>query len=261
MYTPMEMTFNEYNFFSDINKENAHYYYNGKVVPRTTEILSAMLHEQSLMVWSNHLGLYQRKEYDQYMENVADKGTYTHKSIEIYLSKFNERGIYDPSFVIEDMNLPFTMVNTVQNGLYAFVAWLTKLCENHQVKVIATEMPVSCQYFGGTIDFLVEVDGEVYLVDFKTSNHISYKHFLQLSAYRYMLMTQNNIYPSKCVILQLNKKIAKYTEYVLDVSNMGTDYTFIQTCQDQMISLSQDFVRRLYIEHELMNHVSKESGK
>jgi len=262
MYIPMEIAINEYETFNELNKEDAHYFYNGKAVPRTTMILSAMLHEQSLMSWSNHLGLYQRKEYQQYMDLVADIGTYTHKSIEIYLSHFNERGITDPNFILEDMDIPFTMYNSVKCGLEGFVAWLTKICNEHKVvKVIATEMSIVCQYFGGTVDLLIEIDGEIYLIDFKTSNHVSYKHFLQLSAYRYMLITQYNIIPSKCMILQLNKKMAKYTQYILDVSSYGLDYTFMDTCQEQIISLSKDYVRRQYIENDFMNHIFKESGK
>lgn len=262
MYKPMEMSINEYDVFDRLNKENAYYTFNDKVVPRTTAILSSMLHEQSLMAWSNHLGLYQRKEYQQFMDLVADIGTYTHKSIEIYLSYFNQKGIIDPDSVLDNMDIPFTMYNYVESGLYGFVAWLNKVCIDHKsVKVISTEMPIVCQYFGGTVDLLMDIDGEIYLIDFKTSNHVSYEHFLQLSAYRYMLITQYDIVPSKCMILQLNKKMPKYTQYVLDVSHYGPDYTFINTCQEQIISLSKDFVRRQYIENDFMNHISKESGK
>ena len=262
MYTLMEMVYNEYDAFNELNKDNAHYTFNGKVVPRTTEILSAMLHEQSLMSWSNHMGLYQHKEYQQYMDLVSDIGTYAHKSIEIYLSKFNENGIYDPCLIIDDMDIPFTMYNSVKNCLDGFVAWLTKIThEQDTVKVIATEKPIVCQYFGGTVDLLMEIDGEIYLIDFKTSNHISYKHFLQLAAYRYMLMNRYGIYPNKCMILQLNKKIPKYTQYVLDVSNYGPDYTYMNICQEQIISLAMDYTRRQYIEYDFMNHISKESGK
>lgn len=262
MYTPMEMMYNEYDTFNELNRKNAHYVFNGKVVPRTTEILSAMLHEQSLMSWSNHMGLYQRKEYQQYMDLVADIGTYTHKYIEIYLSKFNENGIYDPYFIIDDMDIPFTIYNSVKNCLDGFVAWLTRICYEHNtVKVISTEKSIVCQYFGGTVDLLLEIDGEIYLIDFKTSNHISYKHFLQLAAYRYMLMTQYDIFPNKCMILQLNKKIAKYTQYIIDMSNYGPDYTYMGICQEQMISLAKDFTRRQYIEYDFMNHISKENGK
>ena len=51
----------------EIKQENeisdSNYMYNGIVVPRTTHILSSMLHEEYLMQWANAIGLYKRKKY------------------------------------------------------------------------------------------------------------------------------------------------------------------------------------------------------
>ena len=38
------------------------------------------------------------------------------------------------------------------------------------------EETITCPYFGGTYDFLVEINGRNWLIDFKTSNHIGYKY-------------------------------------------------------------------------------------
>ena len=42
--------------------EGNHYQYQGYNIPRVTEILSSMLHENFLMVWSNSIGLYKRQK-------------------------------------------------------------------------------------------------------------------------------------------------------------------------------------------------------
>ena len=45
------------------------------------------------------------------------------------------------------------------------------------------------------------------------------------------------------------------------MSNYGPDYTYMNICQEQIISLAMDYTRRQYIEYDFMNHISKESGK
>jgi len=263
MYLPMTLYDNTEERYREINKENIHYEYNGHVVPRTTEILSAMLHEHSLMNWSNHLGLYQRKEYNQYMDLVANIGTYTHKAVEIFLTCFFKSNVEttEKDVLENKMQIPMMIFQSVKNGLESFSKWFeAKIEQGNAIGIVALEMPIVCEYFGGTVDCILRMNNEIYLIDFKTSNHVSYKHFLQLSAYRYMLIRNYGITPDKCMILQLSKKEPKYTEYVLDVSNFGESYTFMEQCQQEMISLSQAYKSRQYIENDFMNHISKESG-
>ena len=64
--------------------------------------------------------------------------------------------------------------------------------ENMPFRVIETEKQLVCPYFGGTLDCLAEIDGRIYIIDFKTSNHITYKYFLQLAAYKYMIENYYN---------------------------------------------------------------------
>ena len=99
-----------------------------------------------------------------------------------------------------------------------FRKWWLDINSSNIVKVIGTEQHLVCPYFGGTYDLLLEINGLLYLIDFKTSNHVSYKYYLQLAAYKYMLEQQGyNI--AGCIILQLNKTEIQYTEYPLIFSN------------------------------------------
>ena len=83
----------------DLSKviHNPKYLYNNKPVPRVTEILSDMLHEDYLMEWANNVGLYQHKSHIEYRDEATAIGTYVHESIERYI-KYNE---YPDSNVIE----------------------------------------------------------------------------------------------------------------------------------------------------------------
>lgn len=51
----------DYIDYYGLTREDPTYHYNGVPVPRTTDIISSMLHEQGLMEWSNRLGKYQKK--------------------------------------------------------------------------------------------------------------------------------------------------------------------------------------------------------
>jgi len=175
------------------------YSYNGITVPRTTEILSAMLHEDYLMTWANSIGLYKRQKYKNVMENVSNIGSLCHKCIEDYIQH---------NILPDDTKLQIE----VFNAFHSFLEWW-KIILKCKFKIIFEEKELTCPYFGGTLDLLIEINGKVYLVDFKTSNHTSYKHYLQLSSYRYILITEYGIEVDGFIILKLSKTKVFFEEY------------------------------------------------
>ena len=85
-----------------------------KRVPRVTEVLSAMLHEDGLMHWSNSLG-WKRISYKAFMKEAADKGTYSHMAVEKYL----RQGYLDLN---NDMDIPNDRIfETVQSCMDGFI--------------------------------------------------------------------------------------------------------------------------------------------
>jgi hypothetical protein len=78
MYNP----FNGLAILPILNEEG--YEYGNKQVPRVTHILSAMLHEDYLMGWSNAMGFKKRK-YETILDDAANIGTIVHDSIDIYI--------------------------------------------------------------------------------------------------------------------------------------------------------------------------------
>ena len=94
---------------------------------------------------------------------------------------------------------------------------------------------------------LVEINGKKYLIDFKTSNHVGYKYFLQLAAYRYILRTEHNIEIDGCIVLQLDKKTSSFKEFVLDFSNIE-HFAYINNCERAFLSLVYAYFNRLCVE-------------
>lgn len=207
------------------------YFHNGISVPRVTEIISKMISEEYLLYWANGLG-FKHQGYKKTIEAAANIGSEAHNLINRFLlgETFNSD------------NIPYL----------GFRKWWIDITSNNKVKIIGTEQILTCKYFGGTYDLLVEINGLLYLIDFKTSNHISYKYFLQLSAYKYML-EQLGYNIAGCIILQLNKVRIEYTEYPLvftDPYHKG----FIDNCFNTFLSLVYGYYN-IYKCEEMYNNI------
>lgn len=204
----------------ELNTEVDRYQFQGINVPRVTEIISSMLHEDFLMTWANNIGLYQKKKYKEELDNAASKGTYVHNAIEDFITNNNELNIDS----VEEQ-----YQKEVSYAYGSFKSWWNIVTKNN-VRVIMQEQKLSCPWFGGTLDLLLEINGKIYLLDFKTSNHPSYKYFLQLAAYRYMLKYFYNIEIDGVGIIKLNKKFIDFEEFIIDKSN--PDYEdFMNLCE------------------------------
>lgn len=208
------------------------YFHNGIPVPRVTEIISKMISEEYLLYWANSLG-FKHQSYKKSIDNAANIGSENHDLINKFLLGEN----------FTSNNIPYL----------AFRRWWMDINTNNTVKIIGTEQTLTCEYFGGTYDLLIEINGLLYLIDFKTSNYISYKHFIQLSAYKYMLEKQGyNI--SGCIILQLDKKEIKYTEYPIFYNSNSEHKQFMDKCLNTFFSLVYGYYN-IYTCQDMYNQI------
>lgn len=221
----------------ELNISEDRYQYDGVSLPRTTEILSDMLHEDSITVWANNIGLYQKKKYKDELQIAANKGTYVHNAIEDFIQNNTEL----------DMNTVLAGYQVEVSYAYgSFKEWWD-IISKRNVKIIMQEQKLVCPWFGGTLDLLVEIDGRVYLLDFKTSNHASYKYFLQLAAYRYILRNYFGIEIYGCGVIKLNKSEIKFEEFIIDKSMY--DYEdFMNLCENTFLSLVYAYYHRMKVE-------------
>ncbi len=225
-------------------KSKSNYEYEGKRVPRVTEILSAMLHEDYLMKWVNSLGL-KKISYRAFMNEAADKGTYSHMAIEKYL----KQGYLD----LEEMDeIPNNDIReTVSSVMNAFYQWWTLIHKQYKkIELIYLEKTLIHKYFAGTCDCLLRVDGEYWLIDFKTSNHMNYNYALQLAAYKYLLKELEGIEISKAMILRLDKVAYRYYTYEYDLKNNEEHIKFFNNCLQTFMLLCSAFIMRIYTKEE-----------
>lgn len=201
--------------------EDAHYINNGVPVPRVTEILSKMIHRDSLMYWANSLG-FKGLRYRDVLNQAANMGTIAHSAIE----KFLKNKLETPD------NIPFL----------GFLSWYNIVTQDIglPIEVIFIEHRLTCKWFGGTLDALLKIGNKIYLVDFKTSNHVTSNYFLQLAAYRFMLKLKENIEIDGVIVLQLDKDEPGFNEYLLDFS-IEEHSQFMAHCEETFLSLVYAF--------------------
>lgn len=202
---------------------DSNYTYNGSIVPRVTKILSRCIHSDSLMYWANSLG-FKHQSYRKTLDEAANIGSHTHENIDNFIEDENYEAIKS--------SMPYQSYNAYQS----FLKWFVTITAIAMVRVIFHEKTLTCKYFGGTLDGLYEINGKIYLVDYKTSNHITFNYCLQLAAYRYMLRTELGIEIDGCIILQLAKETVSYNEFVLNFDNPN-HLKFINDCEIAFLSL------------------------
>ena len=215
------------------------YTYNGKNVPRVTEVLSKMISEEKLMSWANSLG-FKHQRYKDVLSKAAVFGTKIHHGIECFLK--GEK-------VPED---------TPSICFKAFQEWW-KIIETTDYEIIGQEQKLVCEWYGGTYDCLMKINGKLYLIDFKTSNHVTYKYYLQLAAYSKVLREKENVNIDGVLILQLNKYQPKYKEYILDLS-IPEHKEYFNLCERTFESILYSYYHIHYLE-ENFNDLAKKLHK
>lgn len=169
------------------------YFYNEKEVPSVTTVLK-ILAKPALVKWANIMG-FKRKWVDDILEEKSEIGTRVHYIIEAYIK--NRYLVWVDGKAIDKP--------LIKLYLDQFLRWYNK----HDVEMIFMEESMTCEYYGGTVDFYGVIDGKKTVLDFKTSKDIYSSMFLQLSAYVYMIEKQG-LEVDQVAILAVNSNKFKY---------------------------------------------------
>ena len=113
-----------------------------------------------------------------------------------------------------------------------------------------TFLPICCIFTSFKLSIDIKVDNEYWLIDFKTSNHMSYNYALQLAAYKYLLKELRNINISKAMILRLDKSQYKYYTYEYDLINNQEHIQFFNDCLQTFMLLCAAFIMRIYTKNK-----------
>ncbi len=150
----------------------------GTRVPGVTTILG-VLNKPALVPWANNLGL-QGIKVREYVDDKAAIGTLAHQMIADHLRKV----------CTDTSEYTAKQIDQAENSVLSYLEWE----KDKEIKPIAIEEPiVSGGYrFGGIIDCLAVIDGDVTLLDFKTGKAIYPEMFYQLAAYKQLIVEAHN---------------------------------------------------------------------
>lgn len=139
-------------------------------------------------------------------EAAGNKGSRVHKAIED-LTKGEEVKIDDKYTDAEEEMAELTAEE--YEAILSFVEWY----KANNPKILHTEHTVinESEGYAGTIDLICEIEGQVWIIDLKTSQSIWPEYEIQISAYKHA--TEHD---AKLAILQIgykrNKNAYKFTE-------------------------------------------------
>ena len=131
-------------------------------------------------------------------KSAADIGTEVHSFCEAHLKADMIGGV--PPAMLED--------ETARKSCVAFLNW----AREHDIRPIELEHILfsSKHYFAGTCDFYGHIDGELCVLDFKTSSGIYVEMIIQLAAYNLALTEMYGERVEAGWIIRLDKKTGKF---------------------------------------------------
>lgn len=207
--------------------------YNGRMVPRVTAVLSRMLEDPSIAQWANSLG-YKHLSYSKELDKICAIGSTVHEQINQFLSKravpSNENTTY---------------------GFLAFMEWYNQVSQLN-LEVMGLEESLINDYYSGTYDALLRINNRVWLIDFKTSNKVNFKYFLQLAAYRRLLREIKGIEVDGCMILQVSKYHPSFLEFVADL-DYPPHRDYMDVADNTFRALLYSFYNAMYLEGRFKN--------
>ena len=149
--------------------DSRYYRRNGEYYPSVTYVLGYYPKGKFFEDWLKKVGY----SSDYIVKKAADEGTQVHEMIESYLNNEELRFLSSNSDPLYNPN--------VWQMFLKFVEWW----ETYKPTLLETEVHLFSDKLkvAGTCDLVCEIDDELWIVDFKTSNSIQTTHELQTAIY------------------------------------------------------------------------------
>jgi len=180
----------------------------GRRVPSVTGIIGANLGwgKQQMFGWIRKKAM-EGIDPNRIRDFAGEIGTVAHGLIEEYFTgePFN---IYEyPADAIAAARIAY-------QGFEAFAATHELECVHSEIPVVHEELE-----YGGTLDWVGKINGEMVLLDFKTSNNIYLSHRIQQAAYMELYRHKFGVELKRSYLLHLDKHTGGYHLYCFnDVS-------------------------------------------
>lgn len=157
-------------------------------------------------------------------DEAGGVGTLAHNAAERYINDWMASGVQPENIVA------FAPTGCDPRAIASMRA-VEAFFKKYDIVPIASEILVGdVRYSAGTLDFLCFMNGELALIDFKTSNAVDQVGYsTQVAAYKYFFEKMTGVKIKHCKILHLSKDYDKFEVY--KVNNINKAWTaFKQIC-------------------------------
>lgn len=181
----------------------------GKIVPSVTTIIGGNLgwNKGVLLGWTKKM-MRQGIDPDKVRDAAADVGTLAHALIEEYIT---ERAPHLETVPVDREEYSPAHLKLALNAFDAFLNWAETWEIDFESPEVRSEKRLVSEWyqFGGTLDWIAPLKGELVLIDFKTSNGLYVEHRIQLAAYQYLYKEVTGLWLATH-LLQLEKDEPKF---------------------------------------------------
>lgn len=198
----------------------------GEIVPGVTTIIDSQLgwNKRILIAWARREALAGR-DPNKILAQAGDIGGAGHKFIEAHVKSYIEAKKIEPDLKEYSQDV----IDKAETVFLAFLDW-----EKHnQLNYIASELPVVSERYryGGTIDILATQDGELWLIDPKSSKGIYPEFIVQVVAYEIAFQEQNNEMISQIHLLHLGKEHGEFSDHKISQAQLNIAREIFLNCR------------------------------
>jgi len=201
--------------------DSRYYRRNGEYYPSITHVLSCYPKGKHFEEWLKNMG----RSADYIVKKAAEDGTKVHEMVEKYLNGEELR-------FLDKNDVPRYSTDIWQMFLRFVEFW-----ETHKPTLIETEVHLFSDELkiAGTCDLIVEMNGELWLLDLKTSNQLQTVYELQTAVY------------GQCYEECFGKKIDRYGILWLKSSKRGAKKDKMQGKGWEVVESSRTFEENIDI--------------
>lgn len=178
------------------------YWLDGERLPGTTTVIGRFKESGGLLQWAFKQGQSGASSLYEQRDKAADIGTAAHAMIETHINEG------DPKKALSQLTPAEGGAEFIEKATNAFEMYL-KWEKQTGIKLLSKYQEiqlVSPQYkFGGTPDAIGEIDGEIVLLDWKTSNGVYQDYIIQLAAYQHLINEGVRMDDGKSLELKVSK--------------------------------------------------------
>lgn len=157
------------------------YSFAGERFPGTTTIIGRWKDSGGLLHWAFKQGQSGAASLYENANKAADIGTACHSMIEAHI---NHSDAWEALALID---LPDEGKDKAKNAFGMYLQWERQSGIKMLSKWQEIQLVSPAYKFGGTPDAIGEIDGQVVLIDWKTSNGIYGDYLIQLAAYQHLI--------------------------------------------------------------------------